>query len=113
MDILKAINLGVSFIIELAMLAALAYWGFHLQLPLVGRILVSLAVLALVVVAWGLWLAPKATYPVGLTLSVIMKLFIFSLASWGLYASNKNSLAITLISIFILNEVLALVWHQE
>ena len=38
----KSINLVISFLLELALVAAVAFWGFTVPLPLVGRVLLGL-----------------------------------------------------------------------
>jgi hypothetical protein len=53
-------NLTVRFLLELLLLAALAWWGFTLDAPILVRILVGLAAAAGAAVVWGLWIAPRA-----------------------------------------------------
>ena len=53
-------NLTVRFLLELLLLAALAWWGFTLDAPIVVRILAGLAAAAGAAVVWGLWIAPRA-----------------------------------------------------
>ena len=53
-------NLTVRFLLELLLLAALAWWGFTLDAPILVRILVGLAAPAGAAVLWGRWIAPRA-----------------------------------------------------
>jgi Protein of unknown function (DUF2568) len=61
---LKSINLAISFLLELALLGTVAFWGFSLTLPLLGRVLLGLALPIVVVVLWALFLAPRAKWRV-------------------------------------------------
>lgn len=60
MGALKSINLTISFLLELALVAAVAYWGFGLPMPLLGRVLVGLALPAAVIALWAVFLAPRS-----------------------------------------------------
>jgi hypothetical protein len=113
MDILKTLNLGIAFFLEIAMLAAFVYWGFHINIGLVGRILLGIGVPTLVIIAWAIWLAPTAVQRLGMPWLVVLKVVIFGLASLCLYLSNKKSLAFSLIGVFVLSELLGIIWGQE
>ena len=113
MEIIKATNLGLAFFIELAMVAAFAYWGFHIKSTTMVHFLVGIGVPILVMAFWGVFLSPKANYHLGLPLKTTLKFVLFALGSAGLYVSNKKTLGIILFVTFTVNEVLALVWHQE
>ncbi|HLO32795.1 MAG TPA: YrdB family protein, partial [Anaerolineales bacterium] len=63
MNILKSLNLLVRFLLELCMLAALGYWGFKTQSGWVMKIIIGIGLPILIAVIWGLFLAPRATYP--------------------------------------------------
>lgn len=43
MSALKSINLAISFLLELALVGTVAFWGFSLSAPIVGRVLLGLA----------------------------------------------------------------------
>jgi Protein of unknown function (DUF2568) len=58
--VIGAANLGVRFLLELLLLAALAWWGFTLDAPILVRILVGLAAPLAGAAVWGLWIAPRA-----------------------------------------------------
>jgi hypothetical protein len=53
-------NLTVRFLLELLLLAALAWWGFTLDAPILVRILAGLAAAGGAAVVWGRWIAPRA-----------------------------------------------------
>jgi len=57
---LRAANLGLRFVLELATLAALAYWGFHTGQTLVTDVLLGVGAPLLAAVVWGVFAAPKS-----------------------------------------------------
>jgi Protein of unknown function (DUF2568) len=58
--VLKGLNLGVAFLLELAALAAFGYWGAQAGGGTLGKIALAVGAPLLVAVVWGLFLAPKA-----------------------------------------------------
>jgi len=59
---MKAINLLLRFILELAALAALGFWGLHAAAGTAG-IALCIAAPLLFAVVWGLFAAHKAKFP--------------------------------------------------
>jgi polyferredoxin len=57
---LKSINLAISFLLELALVGTVAFWGLSLSMPILGRVLLGLALPTAVVVIWALFMAPRA-----------------------------------------------------
>lgn len=60
MNLLKALNAGVAFALELAMLAALGYWGYWFGGALWLKWLLAIALPVLAAGGWGLFFAPRA-----------------------------------------------------
>jgi hypothetical protein len=101
MDILKSINLGVRFLLELCMLVAVGYWGFKTGSGWFLKILLGIGAPLLIAVIWGMFVAPKATYPLHgfVLLALEMVLFGYVLA-WGFAV------------IVVINRILMFVWGQ-
>jgi hypothetical protein len=57
---LRSVNLGVRLLCELALLVALAIWGFHAGSGLATDLLLGLGAPLLAAVIWGLWVAPAS-----------------------------------------------------
>lgn len=55
---LGAVQLTIAFLLEVAMLASLCYWGFRFPYP--GNLLAGIGVPAAVAVFWAFALAPRA-----------------------------------------------------
>ena len=109
---LKAINTGLAFLLELAMLAAFGYWGFHGEKSVWVKWGLGIGTPLAVAVLWGLCLAPKANHRLNITEGLILSLGLFCLAALALYQTDHLALAIVLTVIAIVNRVLALLWKQ-
>ncbi len=80
MEILKNLNLGIAFLLELAMLVIYGFFGYRL-LPAesVGILKIGLAILLPVIMAviWGFRLAPRAVKRLKMPWLLIAKIIIF------------------------------------
>src|SRR4051812_31775191 len=59
---LFSVNLALRFLLELAGVVAIAWWGFHAAHAPLGLALGIGAPLALILV-WAMWIAPRAIHP--------------------------------------------------
>jgi hypothetical protein len=57
---MKALNLGLAFLLELALLVAIGYWGFQLDTATAVRWLVTIGAPAALALTWGQVAAPRA-----------------------------------------------------
>jgi Protein of unknown function (DUF2568) len=90
---LRAITLTVRFLVELALLAALAFWGFVAGSGVMAFVL-GIGAPAFAAIVWGLFIAPRARYPVALPVRVLIEVALFALAAVGLAASGRALLGI-------------------
>ncbi|MBW5448026.1 DUF2568 domain-containing protein [Cohnella sp. CFH 77786] len=112
MEILKMANLGIRFLLELCLLAALGYWGFHAGKVGFVKWLLGIGAPLLAAVAWGTFLSPKASIPVSMPVQLVMEAVLFGIAAAGLYAAGRPSLAFPFAFIVVINRVLMIVWNQ-
>lgn len=112
MQVLKSANLALSFLLELAALAALAAWGWHVTTAQPGRLLLAVGAPLLGAVIWGSLLAPRA--PVTLPVAAVrsLQLLFFAVAAAALYRSDRRTLALALVIAVVLNFALIAVWNQ-
>ena len=80
MALLKALNLGAKFLLELAALAAFAWWGGTVGHGVVS-VLCAIAAPLLAAVLWGRWAAPRAKRRLPLARRVPFELAVFALAA--------------------------------
>ncbi|MFJ2863623.1 YrdB family protein [Kitasatospora sp. NPDC087314] len=91
---LTVVNGGLAFGLELAMLAALCYWGFKTGSGLAARILLGIGAPALAAALWGLFLAaggPRFRQP--LAVEIALKLLVLGSAALALYGTGRTTLA--------------------
>jgi hypothetical protein len=109
---LKSINLGLAFLLELGMLVALGYWGFHTGQGAAAQIALGLGAPILVAIFWGIFMAPKAVWPVSAPLHLGLSALIFGLAALALASAGQPALAGVFAVVYVLNQVLLWVWKQ-
>jgi hypothetical protein len=112
MDALKAVNLGVRFVLELCALAALAYWGWKAGDRMPAKLLLGIGAPLVAAVVWGLFVAPKATFDVGDGLRLALELVVFGCAVAALVAAGRIGLGVALGVVYAVNRVLMAVWDQ-
>jgi len=83
MAALKAINLAVKFLLEIAALVAFAWWGGTVGHGAVS-VLMAVAAPLLAAFLWGRWAAPRATRRLPLSRRVPFELGVFALAAVAL-----------------------------
>jgi len=58
---MKGLNLGFRFVLEMLVLVALFLFGWSLSDSLPAQLVLGLSLPAIVIVVWGLFVAPRAT----------------------------------------------------
>ncbi len=112
MDILKSINLGVRFLLELCMLAAVGYWGFKTGSDWSLKILLGIGAPLLIAIIWGMFGAPKANFHLQGFMLFILEALVFGSGVAALYATKNYSLSWVFAAITIVNRILMFVWKQ-
>ncbi|MGZ4150444.1 MAG: YrdB family protein, partial [Actinomycetota bacterium] len=92
MSALRGAILTVRFLMELSLLAAVAFWGFHAGDGPTAWLL-GLGAPVLVGVVWGVFVAPKAKWPVSVPVRLAVELVLFGLGAAGLAVSGHATLA--------------------
>ena len=105
-------NLGLTFLLELAALAALAYWGYRLDVSASSRWVVAIGAPLALALTWSRIAAPTARRRLGRTPLLGFKLFVFTLAATLLYSTGQHALGILLEAATLLNLGLGVVWEQ-
>jgi hypothetical protein len=103
------VNLAVRFLLELAALAAMAYWGWSQHTgPL--RFVFAIGVPLLAAILWFVFAVPqdpsrsgKAPVPVPGIVRLVLELAIFGFAAWALYDSGKPTLGLILAIVAIIH----------
>jgi Na+/melibiose symporter-like transporter len=109
---MKGLNLGLGFLLELALLAALAYWGSQLSTSTAGRWLVAIAAPAALAALWSLIAAPTARRRLSTRPLIAFKLLVFTVGAALLFSTGQHALAIALETVAVVNLGLAIAWEQ-
>ena len=110
---MKAINLGVRFLLELCMLAALAYWGYQTGSSLAMKLVLALGAPLIAAVVWGLFIAPRATRRLADPARLLLELVLWAAATAALAAAGQPTLAVIFAVVVAVNLVLGAVWGQR
>ena len=89
MATLRVINLAVRFGLELAALAAVAYWAAHVDASAGARTALGILAPLVVAVFWGLFVSPKARFSTGRAGQVGLGLVVFLVAAGALLARGQ------------------------
>jgi integral membrane sensor domain MASE1 len=108
---LKAANLGLKFLLELAAIAAFAYWGAS-HSPVILALLLAIAIPAAFAAAWGIWAAPRSARRLRRQPRVAFELGCFALASVALIAAGATVAGIAYAVVAAVNAVLLAAFGQ-
>jgi hypothetical protein len=111
-EFLKAINTGLSFLLELAMLLAFGYWGFYGDKSIALKWILGIGLPLIIAVIWGMFFAPNAAKRLNGTNGTLLSLLLFLLSAVALFYAQHSTLAIVFALTAIANRVLILVWKQ-
>lgn len=97
----------IFFLMELCALAAFCLWGFKLDAALWIRIVAGIGSPVVVAIFWGMYVAPKATFPVTLPVRALLQLIVFGLAAAALYGSGYRTAAFIYAAVVIIEMILS------
>ena len=109
---LRAVNLGISFLLELALVAAIAYWGLCLDSSAAIRWLAAVGASAALVLTWGVVAAPTAKRRLPRRRLIGFKLLVFTIGAGLFYSTGTHDFAIALEAAAVANLALAVLWDQ-
>ncbi|GAA1637029.1 YrdB family protein [Nonomuraea sp. NPDC048882] len=112
----KHANALLMFLLELGVLASVAYWGFTLSPNWAVKLLAGIGGPALFIAAWALFGAgggENAVYPLTGLARAALEILWFGGGALALYASGMLTSAAVFAALFVLNAVLRLVWNQS
>jgi hypothetical protein len=112
MALVQSSNLLLRFLLELAALAALGYWGFRLPAPLPVRVALGLGAPIVAAVVWAIFVSPNAAVAVPTWLWLALQGLVFGTAAAGLVASGHARVAGVFGATVLLNGLLMWAWAQ-
>jgi len=108
MHIIKQINGVISFLIEVIMLTAMGYCVYHLPNPFINKYIFAAVVPFLVIILWGIFLAPRAKNRLRQPFRALFKLVLFLICAGLLYQTGHVLAAAAFGSVAIFNEFINL-----
>jgi len=112
MELLKLINIGLRFLLELCIIVIFGYWGFKTGTETFTKILFGIGSPILFAVVWGTFLAPKSPMRLDEPWLFLLELVIFALTCLALYSTGKVNLTTIFGFVYILNKILMFIWRQ-
>lgn len=106
---MKAANLALRFLVELAALGGLAYWGAHTGGGVV-RVFLAIAAPLLGATVWGLFAAPKAARRLRRAPRVAVEAAVFAAAAAGLAVTGQGLVAAVFVAVALVNGALVYAW---
>ena len=103
---MRAANLGLRFVLELGMLAALAAWGIHTGGSTVADILLAVAAPAVAAVLWGLYAAPRSARRLSGGRLLAVQLVLLGLGAAALLAAGWTVLGLVFALLIAVNALL-------
>ncbi|MCQ9178212.1 YrdB family protein [Streptomyces sp. IBSBF 2953] len=105
---MKAVNLGVLFLIELAAVAAAGWWGASTSWPW----LLGPAAPAAMIAAWALFGSPRARFRMRGAARAGFELLWFGAGVGALYAAGAQGWGLALAVVCAVSKGLAFRWDQ-
>ncbi|MET8536215.1 YrdB family protein [Streptomyces sp. NPDC005065] len=103
-----AANEVLAFVLELAALACLSWWGFHSGGGHPARqLLLAFAIPALAIALWALFAAPRARIRLPLAGVLAVKAVVLGGGAFGLYRVGHPAAAVALAVVMVANTGLA------
>ena len=94
------------------MLAAVGYWGFKTQSGWWMKLTLGIGLPILIAVVWGLFVAPRAMYPLRGIPHLVLALILLGSGAVALFASGIPTLGWIYAITLVVNQVLLVLWKQ-
>lgn len=95
MQLIWGFNMLLAFIVEVIAVISYGYFGAQLASSRLLQIIGVIISIGIIVVIWGAFFAPKASYPWPEPWLYLGKFFILMMPSYMLYLRGNTSMAIT------------------
>jgi hypothetical protein len=109
MAALEGANLALRFLLELAALAAVGYWGWKTGSG-ATRPLLAVASVSSVVVVWALFIRPHPTVKLAGPLRLLLEFAVWTAAGAALYATGNPRLGIAFVAVAFASGALNYRW---
>lgn len=112
MTLFKNLNKGLSFLLELVMLAALAYWGFTIGSSTLVKVLLGVGAPLVAIIIWGIYNAPRSARRLPTGPRILLELLMFTVTALALVHAGQPTSAGIFFVVVVVNLVLAYLWER-
>jgi hypothetical protein len=109
---LKALNLLLMFLLELAVYAAVVLWGMAVGDAWPAEVALGVGAPVVMMTAWALFGAPRARYPARGGGRVVLEVLWFGAGAAALAASGRPVPAAVFAGVCLVNAALRRLWRQ-
>lgn len=102
---MNTLNLALRFTLELCALAALAFWGAHVDASRAAALALAILAPLLAAVAWGLFVSPKAKIRAPGLIRLGVEGAVFLAAAGGLVVAGETGWAIAFSATVVVHEL--------
>lgn len=103
MSVFRPAMLALRFLLELCLLAALAYWGSQVEASTLVNILLAIGVPVLAIIIWGSFVAPKSPNRPATPAWLVIQAILFGAGVAGLVDADQATLAVILAAVVVVN----------
>jgi len=82
-----------AFLMELAMLAGIGYWGFQQGKSTFTKYGFTILLVGVAIVIWGIWMAPTSKYRLEMHYRIFAESLLFLITAFMIYKSDLPMLA--------------------
>ena len=109
---MKFLNESITFLFELFMLVAIFLASFKIFDSMVIFLTVSIVVSTVIIFIWGNYLAPNGKNRVSAFWGLLITTVLTSIGPIAFYLLYPGIIAISIIALYLLNRIFAIVWKQ-
>ena len=113
LNALKWGNLALAFFMELWLLFALGYWGFHTGNGIIAQIALGIGAPLLAAVVWGIFMAPRAVVKVSRPVHLMLYVVIFGIATLALATAGQPTQALIFAVLAAVTKAVALAFERR
>ena len=111
--IVKQANLFLALLLELGVLAALAYWGFVTGATLPVKIVLGISAPVVAIIIWAIWGAPRSRRRLQGISYWLLRIAFDAAGAIALYVANQHTWGMIFALAAALNCILGYVWKQN